>query len=72
MGAVDKDIRFGQTYEYRAQRVVRVKVDGASLELAGPFSQPVRVEAKDVFPPAAPKGLAAVASCCKQWHGGGS
>lgn len=61
VGAVDKDIRFGQTYEYRAQRIVRVKVDGTMMELAGPFSQPVRVEAKDVFPPAAPKGLAAVA-----------
>jgi fibronectin type 3 domain-containing protein len=36
-------------------------VDDLTLELAGPFSQPVRVEAKDVFPPAAPKGLAAVA-----------
>jgi hypothetical protein len=61
VGAVDKDIRFGQTYEYRAQRVVRVKVDGTTMELAGPLSQPVRVEAKDVFPPATPKGLAAVA-----------
>jgi len=60
VGAVDKDVRFGQTYEYRAQRVVRVNVNGATLELAGPLSQPVRVEAKDVFPPAAPKGLAAV------------
>ena len=61
VGAVDKDIRFGQTYEYRAQRIVRVKVGDATMELAGPLSQPVRVEAKDVFPPAAPKGLAAVA-----------
>jgi hypothetical protein len=61
VGALDKNIRFGQTYEYRAQRVVRVKVDGTTMELAGPLSQPVRVEAKDVFPPAAPKGLAAVA-----------
>lgn len=60
VGAVDNNIRFGQTYEYRAQRVLRVNVNGTSLELAGPFSQPVRVEAKDVFPPAAPKGLAAV------------
>jgi hypothetical protein len=61
VGAVDKDVRFGQTYEYRAQRVLRVKVDGTTMELAGPLSPPVRVEAQDVFPPAAPKGLAAVA-----------
>lgn len=61
VGAVDKDIRFGQTYEYRAQRVLRVRVEGTMMELDGPLSEPVRVEAKDVFPPATPKGLAAVA-----------
>lgn len=61
VGAVDKDIRFGQTYEYRAQRVLRVNMDGEAMELDGPLSEPVRVEAKDVFPPTAPKGLAAVA-----------
>jgi hypothetical protein len=58
---IDKDIRFGETYEYRAQRVARVKVDGDTLELNGPMSAPVRVEAADVFPPAVPAGLAAVA-----------
>jgi hypothetical protein len=61
VGAVDKEIRFGQTYEYRAQRLLRVNIDGNAMELDGPLSDPVRVEAKDVFPPAAPKGLAAVA-----------
>jgi hypothetical protein len=59
---LDKDIRFGQTYEYRAQRVVRLTVDGQKLELAGPLSAPLRVEALDVFPPAVPTGLAAVAN----------
>jgi hypothetical protein len=59
--ALDKEIRFGQTYEYRAQRVARVTVDGKELELAGELSAPVRVEAVDVFPPAVPTGLAAVA-----------
>ncbi len=61
VGAVDTNIHFGQTYEYRAQRVLRVNVGGTLMELDGPLSPPVRVEAKDVFPPAAPKGLAAVA-----------
>lgn len=61
VGAVDKDIHFGRTYEYRAQRVLRVNVNDRAMELDGPLSAPVRVEAKDVFPPAAPKGLAAVA-----------
>jgi hypothetical protein len=59
---LDKDIHFGQTYEYRAQRVARLTVDGKKLELAGPLSAPVRVEALDVFPPAVPTGLAAVAN----------
>jgi hypothetical protein len=59
--ALDENIRFGETYEYRAQRVARITVDGETMELDGPLSAPVRVEAADVFPPAVPAGLAAVA-----------
>jgi hypothetical protein len=59
--AIDKDIRFGETYEYRAQRVSRVTTDGKTLELDGELSQPVRVEARDIFPPDVPSGLTAVA-----------
>jgi len=60
--ALDKQIRSGQSYEYRAQRVARVIVDGKTLELAGELSAPVRVEAADIFPPAVPTNLAAVAT----------
>ena len=60
--ALDKDIRFGETYAYRAQRLVRVVENGQTLELAGELSAPMRVEALDVFPPAVPQGLAAVAT----------
>ena len=60
--ALDKEIHFGETYEYRAQRVVRLTVDGRTMELAGPLTTPVRVEVLDVFPPAVPTGLAAVAT----------
>ena len=60
--ALDKDIRFGETYEYRAQRVARVSVDGKMLELDSPFSSPVRIAAEDIFPPSVPTGLAAVAT----------
>jgi len=60
--AVDETIRFGQKYEYRAQRVNRVDVNGKTLELAGELSSPIDVEAKDAFPPAVPTGLAAVAT----------
>lgn len=60
--ALDKEIRFGETYEYRAQRVARVAMGGKTLELAGEISAPVRIEARDVFPPEVPTGLAAVAA----------
>jgi hypothetical protein len=59
---VDKTIRFGRTYAYRAQRVARVTLGAQTIELAGPLSNPVRVDAEDVFPPDAPSGLAAVAT----------
>lgn len=60
--ALDKNITFGNTYEYRAQRLIREAVNGETIELDGDLSAPIRVEARDVFPPAVPTGLAAVAS----------
>jgi len=60
--ALDSSVQFGETYEYRAQRVARVAVNGETLELAGAFSSPVRIAAVNVFPPAVPRGLAAVAT----------
>ena len=60
--ALDKSAVFGNTYEYRAQRLVRETVDGNTIELYGELSAPIRVEALDVFPPAVPVGLAAVAT----------
>jgi len=60
--ALDYGIRFGHVYEYRAQRVALVTVEGKTLELASEFSAPVRIEARDIFPPNVPTGLAAVAT----------
>jgi hypothetical protein len=60
--ALDTDIHFGESYEYRAQRIARINENGKSLELAGPLSAPVRVDAADIFPPAVPQELAAVAT----------
>jgi len=60
--SIDKTAHFGESYEYRAQRVTRVDVNGKTLELDGAFSPPIRVDVKDVFPPAVPTGLVAVAS----------
>jgi hypothetical protein len=78
---LDKSIRFGQTYEYRAQRVARVPICGSAptdsrestnckiFELPGPLSDPIRVEAIDVFPPEVPTGLAAVATAADSSSG---
>ena len=60
--ALDKDIRFGETYEYLAQRVARVTVAGQTLELAGALSPPLRIHAVNVYPPVVPAGLVAVAN----------
>ncbi len=60
--ALDTDIRFGETYEYRAQRVVRVPTNGRLLELASPISEPVSIFAANIFAPSVPRGLAAVAT----------
>jgi hypothetical protein len=67
--SIDNSIRFGQTYEYRAQRVARIAVGGSTLELAGPLSPPLRIDAINVFPPSAPKGLAAVATAGENGSG---
>lgn len=58
--AIDRQIQFGPIYEYRAQRVTRVTVDGKTMELDGPYSSPIRVDATASFPPDAPTGLASV------------
>ncbi len=52
----------GNTYEYRAQRVIRKQFDSRVIELEGELSAPIRVDALNVFPPAVPVGLAAVAT----------
>jgi hypothetical protein len=60
--ALDTHIRFGETYEYRAQRVARVAVNGQTLELPSALSPPVRIDAENTFPPAVPTGLVAAAT----------
>ncbi|MGB8030297.1 MAG: fibronectin type III domain-containing protein [Terracidiphilus sp.] len=67
--ALDTSIRFGETYDYRAQRVARINLGGSTLELAGPMSPPVRIDAINVFPPSAPKGLEAVATAGENGSG---
>lgn len=63
-GALDTSARFGQSYQYTAQRVLQLVLDGAggkqAFELDGPVSQPLTVNVVDIFPPAIPQELAAV------------
>ena len=67
--ALDRGIVFGNTYEYRAQRVIHEQFDHGAIELQGELSSPIRVDALDVFPPAAPAGLAAVATAANASSG---
>jgi hypothetical protein len=60
--AIDREITFGRTYEYRAQRIARIASGGKTIELDGEFSAPIQISAQDVFPPSVPSGLAAVAT----------
>jgi len=58
--ALDNSVQFGKAYEYTAQRIEQITVDGKALELAGELSAPITVDVIDTFPPAVPTGLAAV------------
>ena len=49
--ALDKEIQFGHTYVYNAQRVTRVAVGDATLELEGQFSAPAQIQTVKVSPP---------------------
>lgn len=59
-GALDPDATLDHVWRYTAQRVLKVDVDGRTLEIAGAASEPVTIDAKDVFPPGVPAGLNAV------------
>lgn len=59
--ALDRDAALNHTWSYTAQRVRRVRIDGDLLEIAGLPSGTITLSAKDIFPPAVPQGLAAVA-----------
>ena len=58
---IDTDVALDHTYSYVLERVARATLDGKPVEAASAPSVTVRVDAKDVFPPAVPKGLQAVA-----------
>lgn len=59
--ALDRDATLDHVWRYTAERVLQLEIDRHALEIAGLPSGIVSVEAKDVFPPRVPAGLAAVA-----------
>ena len=58
-GTLDRSAAYGHTYEYIAQRVRTVTVDGQTLELRSVPSAAVTVVVADIFPPEPPAGLVA-------------
>jgi hypothetical protein len=59
--AIDRDAALDHVYRYTAERVLRIELEHHALETAGQPSQAFTIDAKDVFPPAVPVGLAVVA-----------
>jgi hypothetical protein len=59
--AIDRDAALDHVYRYTAERVLRIELDHHTLETAGQPSEPFTIDAKDIFPPAVPAGLAVVA-----------
>jgi hypothetical protein len=60
--AYDKDAAFDQIYRYTAQRIEILTLAGHKIEIASESSPAVMLNTRDIFPPAAPIGLVAVAS----------
>ena len=60
--AVDRTARAGESYEYKAERVVRLKVKDEALELKSAMSAGVALDVNDIYAPPRPEALAAVAS----------
>lgn len=58
---LDADAALDHIYTYVVQRLAKVTVDGRTVEVDGAPSDPVTINARDVFPPAVPQGLEAVA-----------
>lgn len=58
--SVDVSAQPNRTYNYSAERLDRLTLDGNPVDLAGPTTERVLVDTKDVFPPAVPMGLVVI------------
>jgi hypothetical protein len=59
--AIDQSIQVDVTYQYRARRVQALMLAGHTIEVLGEESEPVSIQTRDIFPPAVPQDLVAVA-----------
>lgn len=59
-GAVDRHATLDHVWRYQIERVLFVHLDHRTLEIAGQSSPSQTIDARDVFPPAVPSGLAVV------------
>jgi Fibronectin type III domain len=59
--AIDTSALFNQRYRYVVERVASFDFSGRSVEVQGAPSEAIEVTTTDVFPPAVPQGLVAVA-----------
>ena len=59
--ALDQSAHFDESYNYQLQRVETLKLDSHAVEVLGPETVPVSITVRDIFPPAIPQQLAAVA-----------
>jgi hypothetical protein len=59
--AIDTSALFNQRYRYVVERVASLDLSGRSVEVQGLPSEAFEVTTSDVFPPAVPQGLVAVA-----------
>jgi hypothetical protein len=59
--AIDRDAALDHTYRYSAERIEQLTFEGKPLEVLSAPSQTITINARDVFPPAAPRDLQAVA-----------
>ena len=57
----DPDATLDHTYTYTAQRIAKLVVSGQTVEVASAPSESMTINARDLFPPAVPSGLEAVA-----------
>jgi hypothetical protein len=59
--AIDTSAQFNQRYRYVVERVPSLDFSGRAVEVQGLPSEAIEVTTTDVFPPAIPQGLVAVA-----------